>query len=89
MVATAIAITEVLKEQGIVPQMAAGLSLGEYSALYAAGVFDQTTALDLVRYRGQVMEEAVQGIDSKMVAVLGLDRALAVSYTHLRLLMIP
>ena len=60
MVATAIAITEVLKEQGIVPKMAAGLSLGEYSALYAAGVFDQ----------------AVQGIDSKMVAVLGLDRAL-------------
>ena len=76
MVATAIAITEVLKEQGIVPKMAAGLSLGEYSALYAAGVFDQATALDLVRYRGQVMEEAVQGIDSKMVAVLGLDRAL-------------
>ena len=72
MVATAIAITEVLKEQGIVPKMAAGLSLGEYSALYAAGVFDQATALDLVRYRGQVMEEAVQGIDSKMVAVLGL-----------------
>ena len=36
MVATAIAITEVLKEQGIVPKMAAGLSLGEYSALYAA-----------------------------------------------------
>ena len=66
-----------------------GLSLGEYSALYAAGVFDQTTALDLVRYRGQVMEEAVQGIDSKMVAVLGLDRALDVSYTQLRLRMIP
>ena len=76
MVATAIAITEVLKEQGIVPQMAAGLSLGEYSALYAAGVFDQATALDLVRYRGQVMEEAVQGIDSKMVAVL-VEQAVA------------
>ena len=67
MVATAIAITEVLKEQGIVPKMAAGLSLGEYSALYAAGVFDQATALDLVRYRGQVMEEAVQGIDRALV----------------------
>ncbi len=65
MVATAIAITEVLKEQGIVPQMAAGLSLGEYSALYAAGVFDQATALDLVRYRGQVMEEAVQELTVK------------------------
>ena len=67
---------EVLKKQGIKAEISAGLSLGEYSALYAAGVFDQATALDLVRYRGQVMEEAVQGIDSKMVAVLGLDRAL-------------
>ncbi len=76
MVAVAIAVTEVLKEHGIVPQMAAGLSLGEYSALYAAGVFDRTAALELVRYRGRVMEEAVQGIESKMVAVLGLDRAL-------------
>ncbi|MCI9576250.1 MAG: ACP S-malonyltransferase [Clostridiales bacterium] len=76
MVATAIAITEVLKEQGITPDYAAGLSLGEYSALYAAGVFDQQTALELVRFRGQAMEEAVQGLESKMVAILGLDREL-------------
>lgn len=76
MVTTAIAITEVLKEHGITPDIAAGLSLGEYSALYAAGVFDQKTALELVRFRGQAMEEAVQGMDSKMVAVLGLDRTL-------------
>lgn len=76
MVATAIAITEVLKEQGVVPEMVAGLSLGEYSALYAAGVFDRKTALDLVRYRGIIMEEAVRNINSKMVAVLGLERGL-------------
>ncbi len=76
MVATAIAITEVLREHGVTPDIAAGLSLGEYSALYAAGVFDQQTALDLVRFRGQAMEEAVQGMESKMVAILGLDREL-------------
>lgn len=76
MVATAIAVTEVLKEHGITPDIAAGLSLGEYSALYAAGVFDQKTALELVRFRGQAMEQAVEGMDSKMVAILGLDRTL-------------
>lgn len=76
MVATAIAITEVLREHGVTPDIAAGLSLGEYSALYTAGVFDQQTALDLVRFRGQAMEEAVQGMESKMVAILGLDREL-------------
>ncbi len=74
MVAVAIIITEILKEHGIVPEMAAGLSLGEYSALYASGALDRKTALELVRYRGRIMEEAVQGIESKMVAVLGLER---------------
>lgn len=74
MVAVAIVITEILKEQGIVPEMAAGLSLGEYSALYAAGALDRKIALELVRYRGRIMEEAVQGIESKMVAVLGLEQ---------------
>lgn len=74
MVACALVATELLKENGIQPAMAAGLSLGEYSALYASGVFDSQTALTLVRFRGQAMEEAAQGIESKMVAVLGLDR---------------
>lgn len=74
MVACAIMATELLKENGIKPAMSAGLSLGEYSALYSAGVFDVETALELVRFRGQAMEEATKGIESKMVAVLGLDR---------------
>lgn len=74
MVATAIVATEILKENGIVPSMVAGLSLGEYSALYASGVFDVPTAIDLVRFRGQAMENAAKNIESKMVAVLGLDR---------------
>ena len=53
----------------------AELSLGEYSALHAAGVFDADTAVELVAFRGKAMEEAAAGRPSAMVAVLGLDRA--------------
>lgn len=74
MVATAAVITELLKEQGIVPDYVAGLSLGEYSALYAAGVFDFQTAVSLVRFRGLAMEAAVEGMDSMMSAILGMER---------------
>ena len=74
MVAFAAGLTAVLKEQGIVPAAAAGLSLGEYSALHAAGVFDAVTAVELVAFRGKAMEEAAAGRPSAMMAVLGLDR---------------
>lgn len=56
------------------PQAAAGLSLGEYSALHAAGVFDAETAIRLVQKRGQAMADAAKGIECKMCAVLGLER---------------
>lgn len=75
MVAFAAGLTAVLREAGIVPTAAAGLSLGEYSALHAAGVFDAATAVKLVAFRGRAMEEAARGIESAMIAVLGLDRA--------------
>ena len=75
MVAFAAGVTAILAEMGIVPAAAAGLSLGEYSALHAAGVFDAQTAISLVAFRGQAMEEAARGIDSAMMAVLNLDRA--------------
>lgn len=74
MVAFAVGLTALLEEKGIVPSAAAGLSLGEYSALHAAGVFDAQTAVRLVAFRGKAMEEAAQGHDSAMIAVLGLDR---------------
>ena len=74
MVAFAAGLTAVLRERGIVPAAAAGLSLGEYSALHAAGVFDARTAVRLVACRGKAMEEAAKGHDSAMMAVLGLDR---------------
>lgn len=74
MVAVAICATRLLKQNGILPEYVCGLSLGEYSALQCAGVFDEQTAIALVRLRGLAMENAVLGLSSKMVAVLGLDR---------------
>ena len=75
MVAFAAGLTAVLKERGVIPAAAAGLSLGEYSALHAAGVFDVATAVKLVAFRGKAMEEAAAGRESAMMAVLNLDRA--------------
>ena len=74
MVAYAIGVTDLLDREGICPQAAAGLSLGEYSALYAAGVLDRDTAIQTVALRGRAMEEAAAGLDCGMTAVLGLDR---------------
>ena len=74
MVAFAAGITAVLREEGIVPSLAAGLSLGEYSALHAAGVWDAAQAVSLASFRGRAMEEAVRDRPCGMVAVLGLSR---------------
>ena len=74
MVAFAVGVTKVLAENGIRPELAAGLSLGEYSALYSAGVFTEQQVIDLVAFRGNAMQSAVQGRDCKMIAVLGLER---------------
>ena len=68
-------VTEVLKNKGIVPDAAAGLSLGEYSALYAAGVWDRNTFLDIVNFRGKAMAKAAQGMDVSMSAIIGLEPA--------------
>ena len=56
------------------PLTLAGLSLGEYSALEAAGVFTAKQAIELAAYRGKAMADAAKGIDCGMTAVLGLDR---------------
>ena len=74
MVAFAVGVTDLLKKEGIRPQAAAGLSLGEYSALYAAGVWDRDTAIATVALRGQAMEQVAAGLACGMTAVLGLDR---------------
>ena len=75
MVAFAAGLTAVLLERGVIPSVTAGLSLGEYSALHAAGTFDARTAIETAAFRGQAMERAAQGLEGAMVAVLGLDRA--------------
>ena len=74
MAAFAVGVTDLLYREGIRPQAAAGLSLGEYSALYAAGVFSWGTVIETVAFRGQAMEQAAAGLDCGMTAVLGLDR---------------
>ena len=67
-------ITEVLKENGIVPDAACGLSLGEYGALYAAGVFDAKDYVALTTFRGQEMAKAAKGLTCSMSAALGAER---------------
>jgi len=74
MAAFAAGVTAVLKTHGIVPDITAGLSLGEYSALHCAGVYDDETLVKLVAFRGDQMEKAARGVDCKMTAVLNLDR---------------
>ncbi len=68
--------TRILRENQIKPALAAGHSLGEYSALLAAGVLDYPTTLRLVRRRAELMEEAAKTGDGAMAAVIGLSRAL-------------
>lgn len=75
MVTTSIAMMNVLKEQGVEPDVAAGLSLGEYCALAAAGVMSEDDAITTVRQRGILMQEAVPAGLGAMAAVLALDAA--------------
>jgi [acyl-carrier-protein] S-malonyltransferase len=65
---------EILKEHGIVPEIVGGHSLGEYSALVAAGVLKFEDAVCLVHKRGAFMQEAVPVGQGGMAAVIGLDR---------------
>ena len=72
LVTTCLAITAELMEQGIRPDVTAGLSLGEYAAIAAAGGLEFSDAIRLVRARGIYMEEAVPGGKGAMAAVLGM-----------------
>lgn len=72
MLATEAAILKALQERGYAPDVTAGLSLGEYGALLAAGVLEWQDAFKLIRKRGIYMQEAVP-VGGAMAAVLGLD----------------
>jgi len=65
---------ELLKENGLQPEIVGGHSLGEYSALVAAGVLRFEDAVQLVHKRGAFMQEAVPVGEGGMAAVIGLDR---------------
>ena len=73
---TSVAIYRLLVEKGLQPDMVAGLSLGEYSALVAAGSLDFEDAVALIAKRGQFMETAAPAGTGKMVAVMNTDLAL-------------
>ena len=75
MVTASIAMMRVLEENGIKPDVAAGLSLGEYCALAAAGVMSDEDAIWTVRQSGILMHEAVPVGEGAMAAILALDAA--------------
>ena len=71
--ACSVAAYRVLAQQGITPSSVAGHSLGEYSALVAAGSLHFADALRIVRHRGQYMQEAVPVGTGGMAALLGIS----------------
>lgn len=73
---TSVAIFKVLQSHGLYPDLVAGLSLGEYSALVASGALSFDDALQLVAKRGQFMEDAAPAGSGKMIAVLNTDAQL-------------
>ncbi len=67
------AIDSILKEKGIKPEAVAGFSLGEYTALYSAGVFDFNTGIEIVKVRGESMTKACDANPGGMAAIIGLE----------------
>jgi malonyl CoA-acyl carrier protein transacylase len=70
---TSVAIMEVIRERGLLPDVAAGQSLGEYGALVAAGAMDFADAARAVRQRGIFMQEEVPAGEGGMAAILGMN----------------
>jgi len=73
-----VAVHRVLADKGITPDFVAGHSLGEYSGLVAAGALKFADAVQLVRKRGQYMQEAVPAGQGAMAAIMGLSPAVVV-----------
>jgi len=72
---TSIAAWGVLSEEGITPEAVAGHSLGEYSAIVAAGGLSLTDALPVVQHRGRFMQDAVPKDSGMMAALLGISKS--------------
>lgn len=73
LVTTCLAITRVIEKRGLKPDITAGLSLGEYSAVAAAGGMEDMDAIRLVRKRGILMQNTVPAGEGGMCAVMGLN----------------
>lgn len=71
--AMSMAILEILKNKGIKPEVAAGLSLGEYSALTTAGVISLEDGAKIVRTRGKLMQNLAPEGNWAMAAIIGLE----------------
>ena len=69
-------VTAALRAEGVKPAAAVGLSLGEYSALSAAGVFTPEQVFRVTAFRGQAMQEAAEGLSCSMSAVIGAENDL-------------
>ena len=67
------ALLEQVRAEGIMPEVTAGLSMGEYTALYAAGLISFEDGLKLVQKRGKAMQAAADASNGSMVSILGLD----------------
>ena len=74
MLLTSYTIASILKSNGIEPEYACGLSLGEYSALAFANTWKLDEAIEIITSRGEIMQNALPLGTSKMAAVIGLDR---------------
>jgi len=79
--AVSVAAYRILRDEDVVPDVVAGHSLGEYSALVAAGALELADAAKLVRSRGRYMQEAVPEGEGAMAAILGLPPAEVVEIT--------
>lgn len=73
MVTACLAMTKAVEEAGVKPDITAGLSLGEYAAIAAAGGMDDMDAIRLVRKRGILMQNAVPLGEGAMCAVMAMD----------------
>lgn len=73
LVTTCLAMTKVVEERGLHPDVTAGLSLGEYAAIAAAGGMDAADAIRLVRKRGILMQNTVPAGEGTMCAVMAMD----------------
>lgn len=73
MVTTCLAMTKVLEEKGLKPDVTAGLSLGEYCAISVAGGMKEMDAVKLVRKRGILMQNTVPKGEGAMAAILGME----------------